>query len=192
MSYIYLIHGFNVRDNGTSSIDTLKNDLKNKGHKVIDVNYGFFQRLRVRLCNKSVARLIASIHNSYSSYTTEESVIIGHSNGCAIIHQACQLGAKFDKAILINPALDSDLAIPRVDSFKVFYSPTDKATMVAKYIPWSPWGNMGRVGYTGGDPRGSNVNMDVKYGLELGHSGVFHDVRPRARLLKDIYAYFNT
>ena len=183
MSKVYLLHGFNVHDQGNASVDTLIPSLEAmSGYKVIDLDYGFFFRLRVRLCNRSVAKILASI-------VEPDDVVIGHSNGCAIIYEAVTYGAKFAKAVLITPALDSDIAIS-VDQVKVFYSPTDKATWLAKYIPLSIWGNQGRKGYTGPYRKGySQVNMDMKYGQSLGHSGVFSDITARSRLLEDIKSF---
>ena len=45
----YIIHGFNVRDGGAATIDTLRTYL---GGHVVDLNYGWTGRVGVRLRRK--------------------------------------------------------------------------------------------------------------------------------------------
>ena len=56
----YLVHGFNVKDAGAGTVDRLVPHLTHAGFKCIELDYGYFNLLRVRLCNKAVARTIAA------------------------------------------------------------------------------------------------------------------------------------
>lgn len=160
----YLIHGFNVRDNGAGSVLKLRPYLKAKGFEVVALGYEWTGRLGVRLCNPKLASFLASL-------VDEESVAVGHSNGCAIIDEACRRGALFSQVAYINPALDPDLApVGWVKRADVFYSTGDWATTLARFIPFSTWGAMGAKGYTGKDSRVVNHEMG-----SFGHSDVFND-----------------
>jgi len=166
---VYLIHGFNVRDGGASTTDSIRPYLEAEGITVRELDYGYFFRGRVRLCNDSVARMIANL-------VKPGSTCIAHSNGGAIAWKACEYGAPFKNVILVNPALDSDKVIAEhVENVQVWYSPNDKWTRIAKYIPFSEWGEQGRTGYTGfSDAR--YTQFDESKLIENpneGHSGIW-------------------
>ena len=168
MAKIYLIHGFNVSDEGKTSTGTLRPLLEMSGHDVSEIHYGWFGRLRVRLCNKSVARTVADL-------VEPGSYVIAHSNGATIALLAAKYGAPFKGVILINPALNSQLEVPHVEKVHVFYAPSDPWTKIARYIPASIWGSQGATGYTGPDEAGryTQTNLDKLTGAEVGHSGIF-------------------
>jgi hypothetical protein len=164
MSTIYLIHGFNVDDEGRGTVGWMKPILEEAGHKVVMIKYGWLWRVRVRLCNSRLAKVI-------SSMAEPRSIAIGHSNGCDLIHRACMEGAPFKSVILFNPALDNDTKFPeQLSNISVFYSANDKATSLAKWIPFSKWGNMGTVGYRGEDPRVVNFNEEDITRKKMRHS----------------------
>lgn len=161
---IYLVHGFNVKDGGEGTLGALRPVLEGLGYEVVMVRYGWVFRLRVRLCNSRLARVIGSM-------AEQRSIAIGHSNGCELIHEALSYGAPFKKVLYFNPALDNDVDMsPQVDQFYVFYSDSDSATKWAKYIPFDPWGNMGNVGYKGTSTNVTNFNLEDITGREMSHS----------------------
>lgn len=176
MSNIYLIHGFNVKDGGASTTGTLRSGLEAEGHTVKEVKYGYMHRLRVRLCNKSVAHTIADM-------AEDGSYIVAHSNGCAIAYLAALYSTanKFKKVFLINPALDSNLEIPNVDKVHVFHAQSDPWTRLARWIPFSRWGRQGQVGYTGDARVGkyTQTPLDQVFGEKMYHSGVFETQKRR-------------
>ncbi len=172
MSYsnIVLVHGFNVKDRGKTTTDRLIPYISNK-YEVLQADYGWLGLFGVRVFNANIASLIAGM-------TPKKSIGIGHSNGCAILTEAVELGAKIDKLILINPALDYDFEFPptikRVD---VFYNPTDITVISAKFFPFHRWGDMGRRGWVQDKritrlPTVYNHNTESLFGAK-GHSGVF-------------------
>jgi len=154
---VYLIHGFNVKDSGKSTTDSIKPYMEELGFIVRELDYGYFHRVRVRLCNESVARMIAEL-------VKPGSACIAHSNGGALVYLACEFGAPFEYVSLVNPALDSKLAISKkyVKHVDVWYSPRDPWVNLAQYIPWSIWGAQGKTGYTGKyDHRYRQYNEDL-------------------------------
>lgn len=163
---VVLAHGFNVNDDGKSTIGKLATVLPFPG--VQQVDYGWTGLLGVRVLNPRIAKLVAGM-------TEPGSVGIGHSNGCDILRRAAALGAPFKHLILINPALDSDISFSdQIEHIDVLHNPTDNVVTAAKFIPWSAWGDMGRAGYTGIDPRVVNHDTHAQFGA-TGHSGVFED-----------------
>jgi pimeloyl-ACP methyl ester carboxylesterase len=166
---VYLIHGFNVDDGGAGTTDSIRPYLEAEGITVRELDYGHFHRGRVRLCNDSVARMIATL-------VKPGSTCIGHSNGGTLAYLACEYGAQFKNVVLVNPALDSKKAIAKqVEKVQVWYSPNDKWTKLAKYIPFSDWGAQGRTGYTGPlDDRYQQFNEDLILGRHKDeHSGIW-------------------
>lgn len=159
---IYLIHGFNVANRGLETTDRLKEYIPG----AVDLDYGWTGRVGVRVCNDKLAQIIAKM-------AEPNSIAIGHSNGCDIIHRATHHGAKFEKVIYLNPALDNDLTPgDYVKWCHVWHSPSDGAVWLAKWIPFSSWGDMGKVGYQGSDPRMINHNIE-EYIEDAGHSDLF-------------------
>lgn len=178
VSTIHTIHGFNVKDEGGATTDTLTPILQSRGMQVKEHNYPHFFRLRVRLCNKAMATMIRDM-------VQPGDPIIAHSNGCAIVYLAAKVGAQFGHVTLVNPALDCKLAIPGATSVDVWYAPSDQWTNVAKYIPFSIWGAQGRKGFTGDDDRYRQINEDEMFQAEVGHSGMFQ-VEERRQALVDV------
>lgn len=165
---VYLIHGFNVRDGGAKTTDLLGPLYRKAGFRVKELDYGFTGLLRTKMCNRPVAKVLATT-------LIPGSLIVGHSNGCALIWRMARAGAKFDRAVLINPALDRRKTIDGAASVHVWHSPSDLATHMARLIPFSKWGNQGQVGYVGEDERYRNFNEDHIVNKRVGHSGVFRE-----------------
>lgn len=165
---VYLVHGFNVRDDGAATTGSIRTMLEADGFDVSEIHYGWFHRLRVRLCNKSIAHVVADL-------VEPDSTVIAHSNGAAIVYEAVKHGAPFKNAVLVNPALDKNLALgDQVEKVQVWYAPHDKWTGMARYIPNSIWGAQGRLGYTGEDPRYTQFDEEALLGrFQDEHSGLF-------------------
>ncbi|RLB66444.1 MAG: hypothetical protein DRH08_06160 [Deltaproteobacteria bacterium] len=162
---VITVHGFNVRDGGESTIGKIEPALSER-HDVCDFDYGWIGLLGVKLFGKRIAR-------NLSKQVTVGSVGIGHSNGCMELIRACEYGAPFNHLILINPALDNDINIPiNVSRVDVLHNIDDDVVTMAKWYPFSYWGDMGRVGYTGSDTRVHNHETFSLFNVS-GHSAVF-------------------
>lgn len=154
MSLAILVHGFNVWDGGKATVGKLRPFFAQYKIPYLMLNYGWFGIGRTYLKNRDIARRLAQAVDSAKLRELKGPLIlVGHSNGCAIIYDACKyFGAEVDKAVFINPALDKDVAVPtEMKRLDVWFSPSDKPVKWSKYLPFHPWGEMGCVGYEGFD-----------------------------------------
>lgn len=164
----HLVHGYNVDDGGQGTIDQLLPSLNLANINTMQHDYGYLRIRGVLRKNKAIAAQI-------KKHLTVEDVAIGHSNGCAILVKSLQQGARLNKLILINPALDKNFTFPAsVNEIHVFHNKHDKAVVAAKWLRklvfWRNtflWGEMGNTGYKGNDKRVTN------HVLAKGHSAVF-------------------
>ena len=161
---IVFCHGFNVRDNGAGTIDQLIPYVEHRN--VLHGDYGHFNLLGVRYYNKNVARTIAGM-------TPPDTIGVGHSNGCAVLLMAAEFGAKLDRLILINPALDKDTVFPQqIKRIDIFHNKYDNTVWWSKWLPNHVWGAMGKDGSTTGDYRVHNHETHELFGIK-GHSAIF-------------------
>lgn len=174
---VVLVHGFNVRDGGKRSIDTLAPLIKRSGYEVDvdEADYGFFNLLMVRIASLRARKGVIS--RLAKAFETAD-IIITHSNGANFTTKALEmLDKKFTGSKLvihISPALNRDTKIPNAVLHQlVLHTHHDKAVIIASLLLFHPWGSMGAFGYNGKDPRNTNCrNHDVK-----GHSAWFRGVQ---------------
>lgn len=138
---IVLVHGFNVSDGGKRTIDTLIPHLVDMGYDVKEFDYGWVGLLGVRFGNKKRAKMLAAMAGP-------EDIVIGHSNGCAIMALAMEMGMTISSGVFIHPALNRTWCPPENAAKKitVYYSAKDRATWIAKFLINHIWGDMGTVG----------------------------------------------
>lgn len=175
-----LTHGFNVWDGGRATVGKLRPFLSALDIPYVAVNYGHVGLLGTRLKNRKIAgRVAEAVGTAIDSGFRP--VLIGHSNGCSINHLALQQIAaeRSVDAIYINPALKDGIEIaPAVAKLAVWHSPSDKPVRWSKWLLASnarPWGEMGAIGYTGGDTRVRNYNKERMTPPSTGHSDLFSD-----------------
>lgn len=182
MINIHLVHGFNVTDGGKETTDTLIPFFEENKASVVQHDYGFLEFFGVLRRNKKIAEKLAKSVGFGD-------IGMGHSNGCAILVKAARQGAKFNKLILVNPALDKNVKFPKhINEIHVFHTKHDKAVVMAKWsrklVFWRKnflWGEMGNKGYQGLDKR--VVNYDVSH-IAKGHSALFSNKNlPRFKTL---------
>lgn len=182
---VLLIHGFNVF-NPEKSVGKLRTFFEVRGCPTVMINYGHTGLIETRFKNPKIAKKIAAITAAIKKANPDRPIIlVGHSNGCAIIHIATNdFGAIADNVVYINPALEKHLSPGNhVKKCHVWHSPSDKpvkwARRLSKIIPkkWfnaRPWGEMGAVGYVGQDERMLNYNKEYSFLLSSKtHSDVF-------------------
>jgi hypothetical protein len=148
-----LIHGFNVKDGGASTIQRLAPYLGNSGIPCRNHPYGwvFLARAWGTWWTTKFARRIAA--------TDQARVLIAHSHGCNLAVEAVWRGHPAEMIVMINPALNADADVPSsVKRVLVYHWPRDLATTAAAWLPFHRWGNMGAVGYTGQDERFRSIN----------------------------------
>lgn len=174
-----LVHGYNVSDGGEKTVQKLQKYFYELSRQTtFNWNYGHFNLMNVIFKNKKVAKRIkdyvSNVKKGKSCYA------VGHSNGCAILVNSARQGARFDKLLLINPALKVDTVFPEnIGEIIVVHTKHDVPTNVAKILDKIPflclaipnaWGAMGKNGYKGKDKRVTNLNMSK---VLKGHSDVF-------------------
>ena len=168
---IVLIHGFNVKDGGASTVDRLAPYLIKAGHfcDMDEADYGWIGLLGVRLRKHAAVRRIA-----HAIETAD--VIISHSNGANYETKALKLHQRHKpryQIIRLSPALNSKEPVPtNVDRGTVFFSRSDFWVWLSGFLPAHPWGRQGQHGYTGTDTRIDNRDFSD---LIKGHSDWFSD-----------------
>lgn len=166
MSNVVVCRGFNEPDVDRSSIDHLLPFLNT--HHIQNANYGDFKFFGVRFFNDNIASVIAGM-------SADNSVGIGHSNGCAVLVRAAFLSENIMRLILINPALDNDTVFPdSLERVDVFHNQYDFVVTVSRLLLFHGWGDMGNVGYQGLDKRVHNHETSRLFSA-VGHSGVLVD-----------------
>ena len=170
----HFIHGAFDGD-GEHHIDWLAPFFAARGFEPITgFDYGWTGIFSAMVFNERIARMLAA-------EVAPGDIGVGHSNGCAILKDAADMGAPFHELILLNPALDNSVTFaPQLKRIHVFYSPSEIPTEIARYLPLHPWGNMGRVGYRGNDPRVINVDLESAYQFPA-HGHIYFSGHPEAR-----------
>lgn len=159
-----LVHGFNVKDKGTRTTDTLAPYAEEFFEVDKDEgDYGYFNLFAIRLFNRKQRDKV--IFRLAQAFATSD-VIITHSNGAYFTTLALGLlGDNFNKTktvVHISPALNSSTPIPdAVKAQLVLYTPHDGWVKAASYLPLNPWGRMGARGYTGDSYKNVNI-MDAR------------------------------
>jgi len=139
--------------------------LERLGFPVICPSYGHvWSPWKTRHTSRRVAK-------QWSNFVKPTDVLIGHSNGARVAWEMTYYtGDKVTRVFFINAALDHDLVPgPSVARCFIFYNGADKATRLARLIPLSDWGDMGRVGY-----RADNGGWGPDQRMENHEIGVGH------------------
>lgn len=133
-------------------------------------DYGFVFFFSAIENNPENARRLAKlVDDSYKVY--DEVVVIGHSNGCAVMELAAASFQKCDHYTYLDPALESGNSPGyKVRSTDVWFNQRDgvlKLTEIARQIPqWMfkklQWGKMGITGYIGNDNTITNNEISVE------------------------------
>lgn len=137
-------------------------------------DYGYELALATRVLNPMLEGCIAP-------YIEASDVLIGHSNGCAIIYDLLLKGVKANGVVFINGALEQIFALPAcVQWCDVYYNAGDTITEAARIAAALGlvdlcWGELGHAGYVGTDKRVTNINAANTAGFPSvdGHSAIF-------------------
>lgn len=162
---IHIIHGIHTSEGSTSTPALMIPKLKRQHYNVVVHDYGWVLGILSRFQNEGRAKKIAP-------FIKEGDIILAHSNGADITRRMLKsFGIKPAGIILLQPALDDDIEFEPGDYWiNVFFNEEDKAVWIAKFLPLHhPYGEMGRVGYTGLDTRVKNYNT-LKICSVGGHS----------------------
>jgi len=156
---IHIIHGIHSgSDEGPASLAPY---YVQKGFRVRIWDYGEVWAINSRFKNPYVV-------DALMKEVKEHDILVGHSNGGAIIAAALDRGLRVGGVVLINPALNRSRRFPStLPWYRIYYNGGDVATKAGKWfrrlspISWfkrHPFGEMGRNGPDYEDPRGELVD----------------------------------
>ena len=172
MTTAHILHGIHVTD-PSGSVGKLKPYFEEVGfEQVIVHSYGYIFALSIlpnaaRWKNpKIVEKILPQIEDG--------DIVVGHSNGGTVAWMLAERGAPFCGAVLINPALDADAALaPQVKWAQVYHNEGDGVVWWSKFLISHPWGEQGRVGYTGSRKGYTNFDTKTENPPATGHLGIF-------------------
>lgn len=174
---IHLIHGIHTGFNNPT-VPGLVPVLESTGIQVMHPDYGYILAAETRRINPMVVGLL-------KPYIDTGDVLIGHSNGCAVIYdllmELVKTSVKVRGVVFINAALSERVRLPEeIEWCDVYYNHGDTVTEIAKLAEWigtAPrcWGEMGHVGYVGADARVTNIDCGNTPDMPKvdGHSDLF-------------------
>jgi hypothetical protein len=158
-----VIHGWSVSDHGTATTGTLVEPLEALGYTVVAPSYG---RVLTKAATREESRAFAK---DLVIDIPSGALVIAHSNGCNVAREVSSyMPPRSVTMVWLHPALDPwRRPGVGVDRLLVVSSPNDWAVWAAQFVPWSLWGQMGRVGfqqdavrYPGGESRVTNYVWD--------------------------------
>lgn len=178
-----LVHGLGTRYDDRSTLDDLTPTLSSLGFDVVHFRYGFVSVLGAITSNRKIAKRLKSVIQSSTDYY-DEILVIGHSNGCALMDLASDKIQNNNKTIgyiYISPAANVSKAPGAAISWlDVWFNPRDYIIKFIRFvmkislvISRSQWGLMGIHGYRGNDRRVTNFELDVPHLGWLEQHGAF-------------------
>ena len=153
------LHGFNVKDKGKGSIGLLREPLLKEfpeaQYDADGADYG-----RTLLIKTNYLYWIGNTIDRITNALKDADLIICHSNGANYCMKALRRYCnKKAKIVFMSPALNKHHAFNEsFDKCLVMHTKDDRIVSLAKYLPFSSWGIMGKVGATTTDPRVSNID----------------------------------
>lgn len=178
---VVLVHGFNVRD-PAKTVGKLAAMFIAQGVRADHVKlfrYGWLGLLGVKFGNDNLAETLRCLLLEVAD-RGEPVIVIGHSNGCALIHRTAWLmddrsdgHGIIERAVYLSPALRRDAPpSPAVKQTDVFFTRNDWAVRASRLWP-SEWGDMGARGPVD-DYNGRYRKVDGTVVIQ-GHSDYFSD-----------------
>lgn len=166
---IHLLHGIHT-PTGDPVVKSLISYLQKVVPSVMFPDYGWIAALETRRINPVVVGTLLP-------FVEPGDILVGHSNGCAIIYDMLQQGAQPSGVVLIDGALKSNFVLPACVKFAhVYWNAGDDVTIVAELAEKMPlslvdknWGDLGHEGYKGSDAR---VTINEDCGKAAGEPSV--------------------
>lgn len=181
---VYASHG--IHGGGKKELERFATAYTERGHDYELVEYPWVSFIRANRAATQVARDLAK-------RVIAPSIGIGYSNGCMALCYATDRGANFQHLILVAPALRNNFKFaPQIKRVDIIAAPDDWALVAGKtwrvtrdaltlgLLRTNDWGNLGRVGYKGRDPR---IHM---HWTEGGHGGALKEALMWGTRLEEI------
>lgn len=173
---IHLLHGIHTQ--GPSPVEGLIPYLP---APVAYPDYGWEAGIETRIVNPFIVGTLVP-------YIARSDILIGHSNGCAIIYDLLNRGVECAGAIFINAALTRNIVRPpKCPWVDVYFNAGDEITEAARVgaclgLTDLVWGECGHAGYGGSDPTIKNLNCGATNGMPVvsGHSDFFTTIKLKA------------
>ena len=163
---IHLIHG--IHTEGPSPVEGLISYLEGE---VAYPDYGWIAGLETKIANPIVV-------GTLKPYVKPGDLMIGHSNGCAIIYDLLNQGVEVGGVVFINAALEQAITRPqKCPWIDVYFNSGDEITEAAKLgaelrLTDPVWGEMGHGGYKGTDLKITNINCGAYQGTPFAAAGM--------------------
>ena len=137
-----LIHGWAVGDGGEKGLGPLADALRARGQEVLMPSYG-----RV-ISPWSTSKQSTKFAQNVSTAIQPGDIVVGHSNGARVARELSFYAPLIRTMVWLNPALETDALPARsVKRCLVVHGTRDWVVMIARWLPGSIWGAMGRLGY---------------------------------------------
>lgn len=166
---VHLIHG--IHTVGMSPIEALTDYLV--GFKVRYPDYGWILGVETKFFNPVIVGTLLP-------YIEIGDILIGHSNGCAIIYDLMAAGCPPVDVVFINAALEQNIDRRVASWIDIYFNGGDEVTEAAKIgakfgLTDPVWGEMGHAGYRGSDPNIVNIDCGNTKDMPVvaGHSDFF-------------------
>lgn len=175
---VVMLHGINSNDS-LDDLGRLRPFFIGQGINPVMFDYGEVSFL-VRNKNEKIAKNLALFLSSLKG----KIIVVGYSNGAAITHLATsKYKARIDKAVYINPALDSRIDVPEtVKWVDVWYTSSDFIVKLSALRPFHIWGTLGAYGYRGKSKNVTAFDMGKEFDIKSKtHTSTFN---------RDIIEYF--
>ncbi len=166
----HLIHG--IHSEGSSPIEGLIDFLS--GFDVRYPDYGWILGVETKFFNPVIVGTLLP-------FVEPGDVLIGHSNGCAIIYDLMAMPTcpPVD-VVFVNAALEQHILRRMATWIDVYFNSGDEITEAAKLgaefgLTDAVWGEMGHAGYSGTDTAITNIDCGTtpKMPVVSGHSEFF-------------------
>ena len=139
---IVLVHGISTK--GADNTDRLATALVERGMRVLPVKYKPVSAL-------SAPRRADEIARQVRNYAMPGDAAVAHSFGCLVLYEAMRQGARFGPVVFFSAAMEQDVCFPPEGMARLLNvcHPYDKALTAGRWLPWHPFGLLGRDGYAG-------------------------------------------
>lgn len=172
---IHALHGIHTSPTSRRLRDMCPYIERGADSPVVYHEYGDIWAVQTRMKNPGIARRLAKL-------IEPGDVLLGHSNGNAIWMRSLLEGAPARGLVILNGALEPDIEFPKpLDFVHAYWNPDDEVVPltevpIMRRVFFDPlWGEMGRTGYTGTDPRVAvNMNCSAFDGMPhlKGHGAI--------------------
>ena len=163
-----LVHGIHTSENKKAFPALISPFFREKGFASVEHYYGHIFAIQTRWKNPKILEEL-------KKKIPQNSIYVGHSNGCTLGWMLAEAGVRFRGMVLVNPALDRNKVVSHAKFVHVYYNSGDSAVALSRLLAFHPWGAMGKYGPSFRDPRYKNFDTGNVSGMPRvsGHSAIY-------------------